>query len=76
MFYNALMAITAKEIQAGLKARVEKCSFCQPNVKYLGYIVGRDGINKDEDNKHINSALLCKPETKLETANPNRVQFI
>ena len=31
----------------GLKARLDKCCWARPNVKFLGHIVGRDGIQMD-----------------------------
>jgi len=32
---------------AGLKLKPSKCTFLQPEVKYLGHVVGRDGIAID-----------------------------
>ena len=33
--------------QAGLKIKLKKCYFCFPNLKFLGHVVGRDGIKPD-----------------------------
>src|SRR5581483_6053711 len=33
--------------KAGLKLKPSKCHFCLPEIKFLGHIVGRDGIKVD-----------------------------
>ena len=30
--------------KAGLKLRIDKCYFCEREIEFLGYVVGRDGI--------------------------------
>ena len=36
-------------LRAGaLKLKVKKCTFCAPEVKYLGHIVSKDGLHPDE----------------------------
>ena len=32
----------------GLKLKVKKCTFCAPEVKYLGHIVSKDGLHPDK----------------------------
>jgi hypothetical protein len=34
--------------KAGLKLRLDKCHFCNREIEFLGYIVGRDGIRTSE----------------------------
>lgn len=34
---------------AGLKLNVEKCKFCQTELKYLGHVINSDGINTDPE---------------------------
>lgn len=36
-------------IDAGLKVNIEKCQFCRPEMKYLGYVVDRNGLHVDVD---------------------------
>ncbi|KAH0822314.1 hypothetical protein GEV33_000477 [Tenebrio molitor] len=33
--------------KAGLTLRESKCEFCQPELRYLGYVVNRQGLNVD-----------------------------
>ena len=30
--------------KAGLKCKIDKCLFCQPEIEYLGYIITKEGI--------------------------------
>jgi len=32
-----------------LYVKITKCSFCQPQLKYLGFVVGKDGLKTDMD---------------------------
>ena len=34
--------------EAGLKINLEKCTFFQPEIHFLGHVVGRSGIRPDE----------------------------
>jgi hypothetical protein len=34
--------------KAGLTLRESKCEFCQPELRYLGYVVNRQGLNHSE----------------------------
>lgn len=44
------MEIILQELDnGGLKLKIEKCKFYQRQVKYLGYVIGNDGITMDED---------------------------
>ena len=35
--------------QANLKIKLKKCFFCFPNLHFLGYVMGQDGIKPDLD---------------------------
>ena len=35
--------------KAKLKLKLGKCHFCYPEIKFLGYIVGKDGIKTDQE---------------------------
>lgn len=37
----------------GLKLKPSKCHFCQPEVLYLGYFVGKDGIKPNPDKVEV-----------------------
>ena len=28
---------------------MKKCKFCEPNIEFLGYVVGRDGLKPDPE---------------------------
>lgn len=43
-----LQEVFDKIRKAGLKLKLEKCNFCMPEVKFLGHVVGRDGIKTSE----------------------------
>ena len=43
---------------AGLSLRKDKCHFCRPELKYLGYVVDRNGLHVDPDKV---SAILNIP---------------
>jgi len=30
------------------KIKLEKCEFCTNEIKFLGHVIGKDGIKKDE----------------------------
>jgi hypothetical protein len=47
----------------GLKVNAEKLTFCALEIKYLGYILTRDGI-KPQSNK-VQAILAIKPPTNI-----------
>ncbi|KAJ8012560.1 hypothetical protein DPEC_G00044120 [Dallia pectoralis] len=44
-----LEAVLSRLHQEGLKVKLEKCSFFQPEVKYLGHVISKDGVSTDPD---------------------------
>ncbi|XP_072400990.1 uncharacterized protein [Diabrotica undecimpunctata] len=42
-----LNSITSKE--ANLTVNLDKCNFCRPNLKFLGYVVDSQGLRTDPD---------------------------
>ena len=50
---------------AGLKCKIDKCMFAQPEIEYLGYIITKDGIKPNP--KKIQAIVnLQRPSTKKE----------
>ena len=47
--------------QAGLKLKLDKCSFMLPAVEYLGHVISADGVRPAEDKKR---AILEAPAPK------------
>lgn len=51
--------------EVGLKISIDKCQFCQPEVKYVGHIVSTNGIATDPDKvevvKHWKEPTHLKP---------------
>lgn len=45
----ALKRVFNKLKKANLTINIEKCSFCRPSLKYLGYIVDKHGLRTDPD---------------------------
>jgi transposase InsO family protein len=41
--------VVNKLVNAGLKANLEKSKFCQKEVRFLGYILGENGLRTDPD---------------------------
>ena len=35
--------------KAGMKLKLEKCHFCFPEITFLGFVVGKDGIKTDKE---------------------------
>lgn len=35
--------------EANITVSIDKCQFCRPNMKYLGYVVDRNGLHVDPD---------------------------
>lgn len=46
---NSLKRVFNKLRSANLTVNIEKCSFCRPSLKYLGYIVDKFGLRTDPD---------------------------
>src|ERR1051325_1877145 len=44
-----LEEVFGKIRKANLKLKLEKCHFCNREIKFLGYVVGKNGIKTDED---------------------------
>lgn len=44
---QALNRVFNKLKNAGLTVNIEKCNFCRPSLKYLGYVVDRYGLRTD-----------------------------
>lgn len=42
-----LLKVLDRLEEAGLKISLDKCQFCQPKVKYLGYIASAEGVSPD-----------------------------
>ena len=43
-----LESVLSRLRTGGLKLKVKKCTFCAPQVKYLGHVVSKDGLRPDE----------------------------
>jgi transposase InsO family protein len=56
---EVLREVLVRLTTAGLTLRQEKCYFCLPSLKYLGYVVDRDGLRVDPDKV---AAILNLPE--------------
>lgn len=56
-----LEEVFTRLIDAGLKVSIEKCQFCRPEMKYLGYVVDRNGLHVDVDKVR---AMLELPSPK------------
>ena len=51
--------------QAGLKCKIDKCLFCQPEIEYLGYIITREGVKPQP--KKVQAIIdMQRPTTKME----------
>lgn len=44
-----LLKVLDRLAEYGLKVSIDKCQFCQPQVKYVGHIVSTDGIAADPE---------------------------
>jgi hypothetical protein len=44
---NILRVVFDKLKKAGLTLKESKCEFCKPELRYLGYVVNRQGLNVD-----------------------------
>lgn len=46
---NDLTTVLQRLADAGLSLKFSKCHFCKPSLRYLGYIVTREGLSPDEE---------------------------
>jgi len=51
--------------EAGLKLRLEKCTFSERQVKYMGHIISADGIKPDETKLEA-IKIIKEPKTTKE----------
>lgn len=58
---QVLREVLDRIFKAGLTVSAEKCKFCLPELRYLGYIVNREGICVDPEK--INAILKIKAPT-------------
>ncbi|XP_036947992.1 uncharacterized protein LOC119016325 [Acanthopagrus latus] len=60
-----LLKVLDRLEEIGLKVSIDKCQFCQPQVKYVGHIVSVDGIATDPEKveavKHWKAPTHLKP---------------
>lgn len=60
-----LLKVLDRLEEVGLKVSIDKCQFCQPEVKYVGHIVSANGIATDPDKvevvKHWKEPTHLKP---------------
>ena len=60
-----LLKVLDRLEEYGLKLSIDKCQFCQPQVKYVGHIVSEAGIATDPDK--IAAVAQWKPPTSLKS---------
>jgi hypothetical protein len=58
---NILRIVFDKLKKAGLTLKESKCEFCKPELRYLGYVVNRQGLNVDPAKV---SAVVDMPQPK------------
>lgn len=63
---NVLGKVLDRLIQAGLTVSQEKCHFCRPSLKYLGYVVDSRGLHVD----------VSKVEAMLNVPTPRNVKEV
>ena len=62
---NELDIVMTKLSEAGLKCKIDKCFFAQPEMEYLGYIITKQGIKPNP--KKVQAILdLQRPTNKTE----------
>lgn len=59
-----LLAVFQKLSAAGFKLNFEKCAFFQEKIQYLGHVIDKNGLHKD--NSKV-SAILNAPQPKTQT---------
>jgi hypothetical protein len=60
-----LRLVLDRLLEAGLKAKISKCAFLQDEIKYLGFLINKDGLKKVP--KKVNEILkLQAPKTPSE----------
>lgn len=62
---DLLREVLSRLRTAGLKLNVDKCHFCQTEMKYLGHVVNADGISTDPDK--VKAILEFPRPTKVKT---------
>ena len=50
--YRLLVQVLSKLQSAGLKLRLDKCTFSVPQVTYLGYLIDKNGIHPTKEKVH------------------------
>ena len=60
-----LEAVFKKLEEAGLKCKLDKCFFAQPEMEYLSYIITTDGIKPNP--KKVQAILDMQPEAVITT---------
>ncbi|XP_041837251.1 uncharacterized protein LOC121637270 [Melanotaenia boesemani] len=60
-----LLRVLDRLAEVGLKLSLDKCQFCQPEVKYVGHIVSAAGIATDPDK--IKAVANWQPPTDLKS---------
>ncbi len=61
-----LLKVLDRLEESGLKISLEKCQFCQAQVKYVGHIVSAEGISTDPEK--VRAILNWKKPTNLKSA--------
>ena len=59
---NNLRRLLQRLSDNGLKCRLEKCSFAQPTVEYLGHTLSADGVSKGQK---LDAVLAMPPPTNV-----------
>ena len=60
-----LAIIMERLAKAGLKCKIDKCLFCEPEIEYLGYIITKEGV-KPQPKKVQAITDMQRPTTKTE----------
>ena len=62
---SQLDAVFARLSSVGLKCKIDKCFFCQPEIEYLGYIITKEGVKPQP--KKVQAILdMQRPTNKTE----------